>query len=203
MSRIRQRPSSMTHPQRSNGPAQFRANIEHSHQFRFVSTSGVATGVTDNAVLCALGTVASSAVLGRPIRQSFRINQIEIWSPPASQGASVTCSVLFPVSQRSQAREVSDTSVSVTQPAHVRCGPPAESLCAFWNNGAAAANLFTLVAPPGSIIDLWVTMVDGDGAASATTATLVGATTGAVYYSALDSTVSAGSIYQPVSLTFL
>jgi hypothetical protein len=187
-----------------NGPSQLRTNLEHSHQFRFTSTSGAQTSITDTLLLTALGVSATTAVTGSPIIESFKVNQIEIWSPASAQGAAATCSVLFPAAQRSQAREVSDTSVSVSTPAHVRCGPPAESLCAFWINGSAGSSLFSLVAPPGSIIDIWVSMVQSDGVAqSPSSATLVGATVGAVYYCSLDSATSAGSVYKPVGLTSL
>jgi hypothetical protein len=188
----------------TNAPTQLRTNIEHSHQFRFVSTSATLTAIPDYTLLHALGVAATSATVGYAIRQSVRVNQIEIWAPPASQGAAATCTVLFPASQRSQAREVTDTSVSVATPAHVRCGPPAESLCAFWADGNVGAALFSLSAPPGSIIDVWVSMVDRDGVAGdpdGYPAVLVGATVGSVYYCSLDLSTSAGSIYKPIGLT--
>jgi hypothetical protein len=188
-----------------NGPVQLRTNIEHSHQFRFTSTSAALTAITDYTLLAACGVSAATAVSGAPIRGSVRVSRIELWTPPASQGASVTCSVLFPATARSQAREVTDTSVSVATPAHVVCGPPAESLCSFWSDGNAGVTFFSLSAPPGSIIDVWVSMVDRDGSADITgyPATLVGATIGAVYYTSLDSETSAGSLYKPVGLTTL
>jgi len=186
-----------------NGPRQLRTNLEHSHQFRFSSTSAALTTITDTTLLAACGVAATSAVAGSAIRQTVRLQQIEIWTPPASQGANATCSVLWPAAQRSQAREVTDTTISTATPAHVRCGPPAESLAAFWVNGSAGTALCFLTAPPGSIIDVWVSMVDADGGATFGTATLVGATTGNVYYTSLDSTTKAGSIYQPIGLTSL
>jgi hypothetical protein len=185
-----------------NGPVQLRTNIEHAHQFRFVSSAATLTPITDTTLLASCGVAAVTAVLGAAIRTSVRVNQIEVWTPPASQGASATASVLFPPSQRSQAREVTDTSVSVATPAHVRCGPPAESLCAFWSDGSAGNTLFSLSAPAGSIIDVWVSMVDRDGTVDAVqNAVLVGATVGEVYYTSLDSIISAGSLFKPIGLT--
>jgi hypothetical protein len=188
-----------------NGPVQLRTNIEHTHQFRFNSTSAALTAIADTTLLLACGVTAATAVLGYPIRQSVRVARIEIWAPPASQGASVTCSVLFPPTARSQAREVTDTSVSVASPAHLVCGPPAESLCSFWSDGNSGATFFSLSAPPGSIIDVWISFVDRDGGAdvAGTNATLVGATPGGVYYTALDSGTSAGALYKPIGLTTL
>lgn len=188
-----------------SGPAQLRTNLEHTHQFRFVSSSGAATAITDVTIMSAAGVCATTAIVGHTIRRSLKVNQVEIWSPPASQGAAVTCSVLWPQSQRSQAREVTDTSVSVSIPAHVKCGPPRESLASFWTNGTVGSTFFTLVAPPGSIIDVWLSLVDDDGddANPVNAATLVGATVGRVYYCSLDSSTSAGSLYTPVGLTSL
>jgi len=201
----RRRPARRSTPRNivPNGPQQLRTNLEHTHQFRFTSSSGSLTNITDTTILNALGVCATTAVVGHPIRQTLKVNQVEIWSPPAAQGSAVTCSVLWPQSQRSQAREVTDTSVSVATPAHVRTGPPLESLASFWTDGNSGSTFFSLVAPSGSIIDLWVSLVDGDGPADAVadTATLVGATVGSVYYCSLDSSTLAGSIYQPVGLT--
>jgi len=157
-------------------------------------------------MLNAAGVAATTSILGYSLWDSVKVKRIEVFSPPAAQGSSVTCSILFPATNQSQAREVTDTSVSVSMPAHIVATPPPMSLCSFWNNGNSATTYFTLVAPPGSIIDLTLGLVleDGNGQASlANTAVLVGATVGGVYYCSLDSSTSAGSIYKPVGLTSL
>lgn len=186
------------------GPRQLRANLEHTHQFRFTSTTATLTAISDTTLLAACGVCAVSAVSGAPIRYTVRLKQIEIFTPPAAQGAAATCSVLWPATQRSQAREVSDTTVSTAQPAHLVTTPPAESLAAFWVNGSLGQGLCFISAPSGSIIDVWVQLVDGDGASTGgSNAVLVGATTGVVYYTCLDSLTNATGIYKPVSLTVL
>lgn len=182
-------------------PSQFFANPEVSRRYRFTSSSGTSTAITTSLLLNACGVAATAANTGSAIFQSVKVRQIEIWTPPAAQGAAATCSVLWPAGNQSQPREVSDTTVSVASPAHVRTSPPPGSLAGFWTT--SAATLFTLVAPPGSIIDVWVSLIMGDGTTSSGTATLVGATAGRIYYCALDSSTAAGSIYPPVSLTQL
>jgi hypothetical protein len=185
------------------GPRQLRTNIEVKHQFRFASSSSAPTAITDTRLLAAAGVSAVTAVLGYSIWQSVKVNQIEIWTPPAAQGANATCSVLFPASLQSQAREVTDTSVSVAIPAHVLVTPPRLSLCSFWQNGSTST-LFTLTAPPGSIIDVWVSLVLDDGTNSVpVTQTLVGATIGSIYYAPLDFNHVAGAVYLPIGLTTL
>lgn len=189
------------------GPRAMRTNLEFRHQFRFTSSSATATSITDITLLAAAGVLATSTTVGHTLWQGVRVNQIEIWTPPASQGAAATCSVAFPpasgIGSFAMPREITDTTVSVSQPAHVITSPPPGSLCGFWQNGSASGALMTLTAPVGSIIDIWVSLVakDGDTGYTANTATLVGATVGAVYYTSLDSKTSAGSVYHPVGLT--
>jgi hypothetical protein len=184
----------------ANHPPQLKTNIELKHQYRFLSSSGASTTITDSLLLTAAGVSASTAILGNPVFRCVKVNRIEIWAPPASQGAAVTCSIFYPATATNpMPREVSDTSVSVATPAHVVSVPPPNSLPSFWQSGTGAL-MFTLVAPPGSIIDVWLSLVLNDGSAVPTSAVLVGATVGAMYYCSLDSATRAGSIYQPISL---
>ncbi len=184
-------------------PQQFRANPEVTRRYRFVSSASTARALTASTLCGAAGVVADTATTGQPIFQSVRVNQIEIWTPTASQGSAITCSVLWAQTTQSQPREVSDTTNSVTQPAHVLTSPPPGSLAGFWSPRSSSTTLCTLVAPAGSIIDVWLSLVAGDGVQTSTQQTLVGATVGGVYYGGADSQTAATAIYQPVSLTIL
>ncbi len=184
-------------------PAQFRANPEITRRYRFISSAATLTAVSAQTLIGAAGVVASSATAGQPIFQSVRVHSVELWAPPASQGAVVTTSILWPNTNQSQPREVSDTTNSVTIPAHVRSSPPANSIAGFWIARNSTTPLFSLVAPSGTIIEVVCSLVMGDGVQPATQSTLVGATLGGVYYCSLDSLTAAGSLYTPVSLTTL
>jgi hypothetical protein len=186
-------------------PPQLRTNIIVRHKYRYVSNSGTSTLVDRQNIATAAGVLATSAVLGKTIFQSLRVVEIEMWTPPASQGAAATCSVLWTGNSGfyASAVEVSDTSVSTAEPAHIRAKPPKNSESSFWGNAGTSDGLFSLVAPPGTIIDLTVELVLADGNATGLNATLVGATIGAIYYCSLDSSTSAGSRYLPVSLVSL
>jgi len=192
--------ASMSHP------AQLKCNLEFAHQYRFTSTTGGSINITDATILTAMGVSARTAVLGQAIFQALKIRKIEIWAPPASQGAAVTASIYWPptAGQAGMGREVSDTSVSVSEPAHVVSSPPRGSLAGFWQYGAGN-NLVALNAPPGSIIDIWLAgvLLDGPATNAIVTATLVGATIGTIYYCCLDSSTKATGVYIPVSLTSL
>jgi len=183
------------------GPAPIRANLEMKHHYRFTSSAATLTSITDTLLLTAAGVMAVSATAANSIHRTVKVNRIEVWTPPAAQGSAATCSVAFPAPNNSPAREYSDTTISTAEPAHVIAVPPPQSLCSFWQSGTGVT-MFNLVAPAGSIIDVWLSLVIGDATLGAA-AVLVGATTGVMYYCSLDSATAAGSIYTPVGLTRL
>lgn len=183
-----------------NGPSQIASNIQLHHRFRFVSTNATPTAVTARSLLFASGgicTIANSFL--SPIYASCKIGLIEMWSPPASQGASATCSVDWSGFANSPNREVSDTTVSVATPAHLVTQPPSMSLAKFWQQDSTTT-LFTLVAPVGTIIDVTLQLILNDGdAVSAQSQAVTTGTLGVLYYLSLDP--NATHRYTPVSLT--
>lgn len=192
-------------PQERSGPTSFRANLEVKHRYRFTSTAGNLTAITPNKLLCAAGVMATSSTEGHAIFRAVKLDQIEIWTPPASQGQSATCSVYWSSGGPNvgMTREVSDTTVSTAIPAHVRTSPPANSLASFYGAGTTGASptIASLMAPTGSIIDVWVSLVMADGDFDGAVAVLVAAGTGRVYYCCLDSVTAATGLYKPVSLS--
>jgi len=132
---------------------------------------------------------------------AVKLNHIKMWSPPASQGSAVTCSVLWAgsVTPFTPDKEESDTSVSVAVPAHLHARPPKNSLASFWQT-VSSNNLFTLSAPVGTVIDVNLSLIlyDDDGP-SAANITTTAATFGATYYLSLDPVAT--HRYVPVSLT--
>jgi hypothetical protein len=123
-----------------------------------------------------------------------------MWSPPPSQGSFATCSVEWSGQAAASTLEVSDTSVSPTFPAHLNTTPPRNSLASFWQTaGAAVDQLFTIVAPAGSIVDVHLSLILSDDDATAVTLAIATGVLGNQYYLALDCT--AGHNFPPVSLT--
>jgi hypothetical protein len=184
-------------------PSQLKSNIMLSHTYRFVSTSSTATSVTPNSLCFAAGcmcSIANSVVSS--LYDSVRVTRVEVFTPPASQGSSATCSLNWNSSGSGFAPnlEVSDTSVSVADPAYISCKPPPRSVSGFWNQFSDTSVLLTLVAPVGSIIDVHLSLILADSA-SANTAN-GGITTGSlgvIYYLSLDA--NATHRFTPVSLT--
>jgi len=142
-----------------------------------------------------MGTATNTTVTA--FNASVKVMKVEILTPPASQGANATCSVEWAGSVNSPDREFSDTSVSTATPAHVSTTPPAQSLASFWQT-ASTGTLFLITAPTGSIIDIVLSLINADGATTATS-TVATAVIGTVYYMSLDP--NATHRFTPVSLT--
>jgi len=180
-------------------PPMISSNVRLSHRFRFVSTSGTATAITPTSLLGAAGTVGviiNSFVAC--INESVKLRSVEIWSPPAAQGGNATCSVDWVGFNNSPNVEVSDTTVSVAQPAHVRTAPPAQSLAAFWQV-AGSGTLCTITAPTGSIIDVNLDLILSDDESALTTIAVTTDAVSVMYYLSLDP--NATHRFTPVSLT--
>lgn len=186
---------------RRENPPQLSTNITIKHRYRFRSTSGSAEVILDNEFVSIVGimtTVANSQ--GRLIAGSCKVHEIEIWTPPASQGAAATCSVEWAGTQFSPSSEASDTTVSVAVPAHVKTAPPPGSAASFWMQ-VSSSNMCTITAPTGSIIDVVATHILLDtGAVGASYTVGTAPTIGIMFYPPLD---GASDIFVPVSLTTL
>lgn len=184
-----------------NGPPQLRTNPIFRHTYRFTSGNGARTPVNDNNILMAAGgmcTVTNTTV--RSFFSSFKIRCIDIWTPPAAQGSSATCSVEWAGSFNTPGYEVSDTTISVTTPAHVHAVPPPQSIASFWAVGAGANECY-IVAPVGSIIDIALDLILFDDQSNLTQSseTVAAGVLGNVYYLSLDD--NSTHYYTPVSLT--
>lgn len=176
------------------------SNVILNHKFRYQSNAAFSGGITVAKMLSALGvcctvTNTTAALLFR----SFKIASIELWSPPASQGAGATCSVEWLGTTNSPSREYADTTLSVSKNAHVKCSPPKNSLSSFWQNGQSTTVLFSLNVPINTVIDLVVTYIENDDDAAVGTVAIATGVLGNTYYLALDHTTS--DILVPVRLT--
>lgn len=189
-------------------PRQISPNLIVRHRYRFsVKTAAIANVVTSVSAMHMCGYAAVTATSGYAIFANARIKEIEVWAPPASQGAASTCTVTW-IGSSALAYgvsnvEASDSSVSTAFPAHVRTSPPVRSFAAEWFGESVNSNLCTIIAPVGSIIDVDVEMVLGDGSAAGSVLTVAGASVGSIYYAPLDANTLALSQTVPVGLSSL
>lgn len=182
------------------GPPSIPSNIAVNHVYRFVSTAGGSTTIIDTDVAGIAGakcTVVNSVL--SLISQVFKIHRISIWTPPASQGASATCSISWYslISAGPPGPEKSDTTMSTAYPAYVTSTPPPGSRAEMLVSGQGGIALFDLVAPTGSIIDVNVTHYLDDNPATGIVYPVASAVLGEMYYLPLD---GASDVYLPVSL---
>lgn len=176
------------------------SNIRTIHKFRFIANAAFNDTITSKCCFGAAGGIAT--VVNSTVSfcyESMRLISVDAWSPPATQGAAATVSVEW-LSTNSPSIEVSDTTVSVSQNAHISSRPPKGSLASFWQQIATTFSLFTLVCPVNTIVDVAMELIQFDQAAVAATQTgLTTAVLGEMYYLALDRNRGT-NILIPVSL---
>lgn len=185
------------------------SNVTIRHKFRFIAQSAVNVKITNNDILASLGSVCYVVnSSGLSIAETYRIKSVEVWAPIASQGTAATCSVEWSpnttATNYSSSLQVSDTSINPQSPAHVRCRPPKGSVASFWQEPSAGSlNLLAIIAPAGSVVDVFLeyVLVDDNSNRVPTTYASASAVLGYMYYGYLDNYESNPPLLKPVSLT--
>lgn len=146
--------------------------------------------------------VATSATTGSQLAYTVRLRKVEVWAPMASDLVPVTTSLewyLRNPGTQGNSRIVSDTSMGANSPAHIVCRPPRTTLEGYWQDSTSTDVAFKLVVPLNAVIDVhFAFTLREDGSASSVTTAPSGATTGATYCRALNSTTSLTTL-PPVS----
>lgn len=183
-------------------PPQIPTSVPVRHTFRYVSTSGTSTTITSDNLIGAAGVMALSTTQVNSFYDSVKVVKISMWAPPASQGATSTTSVQWiasAASYSSNAYEDSDTTNSTAAPAVVHSRPPKGSVAAFWTSPIVSnVNMFILVAPIGTIIDVTLDLLLSSQGGGNQTYVSAAASAGVVYYLYLDGIPT--HRYTPVTL---
>jgi hypothetical protein len=181
-------------------PPQFVPTIGVTHRFRFNSGSNSGTYSITAQRLLNFMQIATSAVTAVDIIQAIKLSSVELWTNPQALGADPTSvSLEWNSSSNSPSILISDTSMGV-RPAHIRCTPPINSSASWWwVQGGAGAELFKLVVPANTIIDVVMELrvVDTDTPSAGDTP--AGATIGQMYGGYLDGLTS--GMLAPIGLT--
>lgn len=178
-------------------PPARQSNIMVTHKFRFVCASSATLEVTPNALLSAAGLVATAATVAYPIGMSMKIRRVSVWSPPPSQGTSAYAAIQWyghnagiPTSQ------ISDTTMSVSQPAYVTSKPPQGTRAYQWLT-EDSSYVFQVKVETGSVVDVDLSFYLSDVVGSGLARTTSGMTIGQNYYAGLT---GVGSSAAPVGL---
>lgn len=171
-----------------------------THTFRYISATGSQTTIYSGDLIAACGNIAVLTTSLYAIAATVKLRSIRIWTPPASQGSTATCSVNWFGGPQSPNTAISDTTISVTVPAKISTRPPPKSLASFWVTEATSTDLFDITAPSGSVIDVSLSFIFTDSiVGTSVNSTVVGKSIGQIYYAGLDGTFSS-STFKPVSL---
>lgn len=168
-------------------PPQLKTNVQLSHVYRFMCDNNGTYNITPDTLLLAAGCVCSATnttVVG--IFASCRVNYVEVWAPPASQGALSTVSLEWlGLTPNEPNIEVSDSSVSVAYPAYLRARPPNRSLGCFWQT-TNGNDIMQLTVSSGTLIDVSLSLVMFDQDLARPSASVSTGVVGEIYYLALD-----------------
>lgn len=168
-------------------PPQLKTNVQLTHTFRFQCTANGTYNITPDTLLLAAGSVCSvtnTTVVS--LMGSCKVNYVEMWVPPASQGQLSTISLEWlGLTPNEPSIEQSDSSVSVAYPAYLRVRPPVRSLGCFWQT-TNGNDIFQLIVPSGTLIDVNLSLVMFDQDLARASASVATGVVGETYFLALD-----------------
>lgn len=197
----RRRPARASH---RLGPPSFSANIIVPIHLRFVSGTANTVSVTNYTLGAACGVSAATTTSAYSLFQAIRLSKVEAWSPTGTSTTAATCSLLWVATSGNNFApnaEISDTSINVSEPAHIVCRPPSKSLASDWVQcSTVLCTLFNFTGPVGTIVDVHCVGILNDSTTVPTSITAVGATVGLVYYQPMDGD---GGSYTPLGKTVL
>jgi hypothetical protein len=183
-------------------PPEFTPSPTFGHKFRFANGSNNGTFIITRANMLNLMQVAVTAVTTmRPI-EAIKLNLVEVWSNPTALGSPPNvCSVEW-VGNQGPSVIHSDSSMGV-RAAHVRTRPPKDASERWWSmsNFTETDQLFTLVLPADSVVDVSTSIRLVDNESTIAGDIPAGATPGTFYYDYLDG-IASGKL-APVSVAVL
>lgn len=183
-------------------PPPFVATFVVKRKIRFQCTAALTAKTLQIADFGDLWMTTPTAATGFQIANFVRIRKIEMWGPMAADLIPVTCSVEWAgttIGLMGKSSIQSDTSMGADRPAHVASRPPPGSQIAQWFACQGNQTVVILNAPVQTVLDLTIEfVVRDDGTATAVATVPAGATVGATYVRALDT--SGGAVIKPVSI---
>jgi hypothetical protein len=177
-------------------PSPVSGNSDTAVTLRFAcSAAQNATGITVGDILAALGSVVTvSAVTARSVFTSFKLKRIQIWSPATLAGETIS-EVLWATKGNNVRDDVKvNSTVGTANAGAYVARPPAKSFSSmWWDSSDLTAQIFEIVCPTGSIVDL--TLIGSLANSIAQPGTFAIASAGAIgqYFNAALDQFSAGT----------
>ncbi len=170
-------------------PPQLRQQLGQRYCFRFRAAANSSVTVTANSLLDLLA-IATAATTGNRLIGAIRLREVEAWVSPSPLSASPTViTITGGLNDGTGAlNRVTDTSMGLSEPAHVRWRP-APSDAALWYSAGSSAILFAVASANGVVIlDVHVDLIFNVGVETTTAVStaLAGASAGVLYYHYLD-----------------
>lgn len=185
-----------------SAPRQLSTTIHVRHRFRFTATAAAITVLTQWGLSTLLSVCYTTATAARGLFYAVRIREIEIWSPVPSIGATQSCAVRWSGGTLGSDANVSDTSMNVSEPAHVRSSPPARTTAQYWcNNDLAQTVLCAINYGAGAVIDVELDLILANSSQTIITAIAAG-TDGFQYALPLDLSYAGTHNLLPVGLQY-
>jgi hypothetical protein len=156
--------------QSSSMPTDYKAQPVASRKFRFLVASSDADSVLINrACLLSQIMVYASGNTGQCafMIQSCLLKRVQIWGLTNEASQGTTTIAIEWASNLGKSVEISRTG-NAFNPPYIQTPPPKNSTASFWSraNNNETEILFYLTAPVGTIIDIEMDMVFGDGPTS-------------------------------------
>jgi hypothetical protein len=179
-------------------------SLKRWYRFTATNTNAATMPVTVGNLLSAMGCLAATTSSVVSMCSSVRIFGIRAWtSPEIATGAATTSLSVF-WSNASDINSPDEEKVNsvipfVTGMGYLSERPPKSSLSSFWwNSNTTSQQLFSLIVPPGSIIDVQLAGRLSNNFGTTATSVAAVASVGKAYYLPLDGVTN--HFLQPVGL---
>lgn len=172
-------------------PPTFLPNPAFSRKIRFACNASGGYNVTPKAIGNAIGVMCTSSTSASTLVTAFKIKRIQIWGVSGTSNQTISLTWFGDQTLNFESnKEFSDSSTSTAYVPYLNLVPPNHSSARDWQavgGSFSTGVIFALNCGNGSIIDLTLDVIVGDGNASPTAATAItGGTAGVIKYGPLD-----------------
>lgn len=172
-------------------PPTFLPNPSFTRKIRFICNASGGYNVTPKAVANGCGVMCTSSTSASTLITAFKIRRVQIWGMSGSSNQTVALTWFGDQTLNFESnKEFSDSSTSSAYVPYLNLVPPNHSSARDWQavgGSFSTGVIFALNCGNGSIIDLTLDVIVGDGNASPTAATAItGGTAGVIKYGPLD-----------------